>query len=230
MISVVIPTLNEAARLPALLLVLRSEPVACEIIVVDGGSEDGSAEAALAAGATRVLAARRGRGNQLAAGAAAARGSVLLFLHADSCFPAGGLVALDHLLRQRPELAGGNFRLLFDGQDEFSCWLNGFYALIRRLGFWYGDSGIFIRRAVHDAIGGVRPQALMEDYDLVRRLRRAGPTACLAWPPLVTSSRRFAGRSPPAVVLGWIVIHLLYWLGVPPSRLARLYNSERRHG
>ena len=123
---------------------------------------------------------------------------------------------------------GAGWRLLFDGQDGFSCWLTGFYALIRRLGFWYGDSGIFIRRAVFDTIGGVRPIALMEDYDLVRRLRRAGPTTCLAEPPLVTSSRRFAGRRPPAIVLGWVRIHLLYWLGADPAWLAQLYDSERR--
>jgi hypothetical protein len=86
---------------------------------------------------------------------------------------------LERLLREQPEVVGGNFRLLFEGKDGFSRWLTGFYALIRRLGFYYGDSGIFVRRAALDAIGGVRPIALMEDYDLVRRLRRAGPSCGL---------------------------------------------------
>ena len=230
MISVVIPALNEAARLPALLRALRAEPVACETIVVDGGSEDGTAEAARAAGATLVLSAPRGRGQQMAAGAAAARGSALLFLHADTAFPPGGLLALEALLRERPEVVGGNYRLVFDGEDGFSRWLAGFYAAIRALGFWYGDSGIFVRRAAYDALGGVRPIAVMEDYDLVRRLRRAGPTVCLAEPPLTTSSRRFEGRRPPAILLGWARIHLLYWLGASPERLALLYDSERRRG
>jgi rSAM/selenodomain-associated transferase 2 len=228
MISVVIPALNEAARMPGLLHALRAEPVSLEVIVVDGGSADGTAEAARAAGATLVLSAPRGRGQALAAGAEAARGEALLFLHADCVFPPGGLAALERLLRERPEVVGGNFRLLFDGNDGFSRWLTGFYALIRRLGFYYGDSGIFVRRAVLEAIGGVRPIALMEDYDLVRRLRRAGPTACVVEPPLVTSSRRFAGRRPAAIVLGWVRLHLLYWLGVDPARLALLYDSERR--
>jgi rSAM/selenodomain-associated transferase 2 len=228
MISVVIPALNEAARMPGLLHALRAEPVSLEVIVVDGDSADGTAEAARAAGATLVLSAPRGRGQALAAGAEAARGEALLFLHADCVFPPGGLAALERLLRERPEVVGGNFRLLFDGNDGFSRWLTGFYALIRRLGFYYGDSGIFVRRAVLEAIGGVRPIALMEDYDLVRRLRRAGPTACVVEPPLVTSSRRFAGRRPAAIVLGWVRIHLLYWLGVDPARLALLYDSERR--
>ena len=228
MISVVIPALNEAARIPGLLHTLRAEPVSSEVIVVDGGSSDGTAEAAREAGATLVLSAPRGRGQALAAGAGAARGEALLFLHADCVFPPGGLAALERLLRGRPEVVGGNFRLLFDGNDGFSRWLTGFYALIRRFGFYYGDSGIFVRRVVLEAIGGVRPIALMEDYDLVRRLRRAGATACVAEPPLVTSARRFAGRRPAAIVLGWVRIHLLYWLGVDPGRLALLYDSERR--
>jgi rSAM/selenodomain-associated transferase 2 len=226
-ISVVIPTLNEAHRLPDLLRALRGEPVAVETVVVDGGSVDGTTEAAHEAGATLVLSAPRGRGQQIAAGVAAAHGDVLLFLHADSALPPGGLVALDRLLHDRPEVVGGNFRLLFDGEDGFSRWLTGFYACIRRLGFYYGDSGIFVRRAVLERIGGVRPIALMEDYDLVRRMRLAGATACLAEPPLVTSSRRFEGRRPPAIVLGWMRIHLLYWLGADPGRLALLYDSER---
>jgi rSAM/selenodomain-associated transferase 2 len=228
MISVVIPALNEAARMPGLLHALRAQPVSLEVIVVDGDSADGTAEAARAAGVTLVLSAPCGRGRALAAGAEAARGEALLFLHADCVFPPGGLAALERLLRERSEVVGGNFRLLFDGNDGFSRWLTGFYALIRRLGFYYGDSGIFVRRAVLEAIGGVRPIALMEDYDLVRRLRRAGPTACVVEPPLVTSSRRFAGRRPAAIVLGWVRIHLLYWLGVDPARLALLYDSERR--
>ena len=230
MISVVIPALNEAARLPRLLRALRAEPVDCETIVVDGGSEDRTAEAAHAAGATLVLSAPRGRGRQIAAGAAAARGSALLFLHADSAFPPGGLLALEALLRDRPEVVGGNYRLVFDGEDGFSRWLAGFYAAIRALGFWCGDSGIFVRRACYDALGGVRPIAVMEDYDLVRRIKRAGPTVCLAEPPLTTSSRRFEGRRPPGIVLGWVRIHLLYWMGVSPERLALLYDSERRRG
>jgi rSAM/selenodomain-associated transferase 2 len=230
MISVVVPTLNEVARIGGLLAALRAEPVECEAIVVDGGSVDGTAARARDAGWARVMEGPRGRGAQLALGAAAARGEVVLFLHADSRFPAGGLVALERLLCGRPEIVGGNFRLLFDGEDGFSRWLNGFYGWLRWGGFYYGDSGIWIRRAVLERIGGVRPLALMEDYDLVRRMRRAGPMGCVEQPPLVTSSRRFAGRRPAAILAGWVRIHLLYWAGTTPERLAALYDSERRGG
>jgi rSAM/selenodomain-associated transferase 2 len=226
-ISVIIPVLNEAAWLPTLIAALRRSAVAHEIIVVDGDSADGSAEVAHAHGA-RVLRGVRGRGQALAVGAAAARGAVLLFLHADSRFPALGLDAIDRLMTGDPALVGGNFRLVFDGDDGFSRWLTGFYAWLRRHGFYYGDSGIFVRRATYDAIGGIRPIALMEDFDLVQRLERSGPTACVGEPPLITSSRRFLGRHPVAIVAGWVRVHLLYAIGVSSDRLAVLYDSDRR--
>lgn len=97
----------------------------------------------------------------------------------------------------------------------------------RAHGLYYGDSGIFVRRRVYRALGGMRPIALMEDYDFSRRLERAGPTCCIAEPPLTTSSRRFQRRRPLAIFFGWLAIHLLYHLGFPPERLARLYRSRR---
>jgi rSAM/selenodomain-associated transferase 2 len=227
MISVVVPTLDEAARLPGLLDELARETEAHEVVVADGGSRDGTIEIARRRGA-RVVVAEPGRGQQLRAGAAAASGEILLFLHADSRFPRGGLARLRAALDATPRLVGGNFRLVFDGGDGFSRWLTGFYAWIRRHGLYYGDSGIFVRRAAYDAAGGIRPIAVLEDYAFVRRLERLGPTCCIEEPPLVTSARRFAGRRAPAIVAGWLVVHALYHLGVPPRRLAELYDSTRR--
>ena len=94
------------------------------------------------------------------AGARAASGEVLLFLHADSGFPEGDLREIGERLRASPELAGGSFRVVFDGEGEFSRWLAGFYAWFRRRGLYYGDSGIFVRRRVYQALGGIRPIAL----------------------------------------------------------------------
>jgi rSAM/selenodomain-associated transferase 2 len=229
MLSIVIPVLNEATRLEALLPSLAAEREGVEVIVVDGASTDGSAEVARRLGA-RVLSAPRGRGQQLQAGAEAASGDVLLLLHADTVFPSSGLTAISRHLAAHPAAVGGNFRLLFDGESPFDRWLEGFYAWIRARGLYYGDSGIFIRRSWYRRVGGIRPIALMEDYDLVRRMEAAGPTLCISDPPLLTSSRRFPGRHPPLIFLGWLGLHLLYALGVSPARLSRLYDTERRRG
>ncbi|MCG8594556.1 MAG: TIGR04283 family arsenosugar biosynthesis glycosyltransferase [Kiloniellales bacterium] len=229
MISVVVPTLNEARNLPRLLDQLAAETAGHEVIVVDGGSDDGTDAVARRAG-VRLLPSAPGRGQQLAAGAAAARGEILLFLHADSRFPAGGLMQILETLAARPACPGGNFRLVFDGDTPFSRWLTGFYARIRGLGFYYGDSAVFVRRSAYEEIGGIRQIALMEDYDFARRLERKGRTCCIEDPPLTTSSRRFEGRRPVAIVWGWIEIHLLFHLGVPPAILARRYEAQRRRG
>ena len=124
-------------------------------------------------------------------------------------------------------MVGGNFRILFDGEDAFDRWLTRFYAWFRRFGLYYGDSAVFLRRETYEAIGGFRPIALMEDFDLCRRLERHGRTVCIDEPPVTTSSRRFEGRWPPKIVAGWLLIHALYYLGLSPNLLARLYKSSR---
>ncbi|NQU71963.1 MAG: glycosyltransferase [Rhodospirillales bacterium] len=226
-VSVIIPTLNEHDNLTRLLTELGGEANETdEIIVVDGGSTDGTIDIAEQA-ACRLLTAPRGRGQQLARGANDATGEILFFLHADCRLPAGGLGEIRKRITADPDIVGGNFRLLFDGDTKFDRWLNGFYAWNRRRGIYYGDSGIFVRRDAYQRLGGIKPIALMEDYDFVRRMERAGKTICIEHPPLVTSSRRFLGRRPPAIVLGWLKIHALYHLGVTPDRLARIYDRGR---
>ena len=86
---------------------------------------------------------------------------------------------------------------------------------------------MFVRREVYDAIGGMRPIALMEDFDFNRRLERVGMTCCIEELPLVTSSRKFEGRRPLGIIWGWLMIHALYYLKIPPDRLARLYYGAR---
>lgn len=131
------------------------------------------------------------------------------------------------MLTEHPKAVGGNFRLIFDGDTGFSRWLTGFYAVVRLFRRYYGDSGIFVRRPVYDAIGGMRPIPVMEDLDFVRRLERSGKTCCIIDKPLVTSSRRFDGRWPPEIVYGWLKLHALFWLGVAPETLARMYRKQQ---
>jgi len=227
-ISVIIPTLDEAQRLPSLVAALRREPELHEIIIADGGSGDGTPSLARAQGAALVTSVR-GRGLQLRTGAGRASGEILLFLHADSVFPTGGLAAICAALDRDPRIPGGNFLTVFDGDSSFARWLTGFYAWLRRFALYYGDSGIYVRRGVYERIGGFKPMPLMEDYDFVRRLERAGRTIRIDDPPLVTSSRKFAGRRPVAIFCGWSVVQLLYWFGVAPERLVRIYYPRGRH-
>ena len=174
----------------------------------------------------RTLVSRPGRGAGISIGAEASRGEVLFFLHADSTLPPGALDRINEVLSTDTKIIGGNFRLVFDGDTDFSRWLTGFYPWIRLLGFYYGDSGIFVRRSVYEALGGFRPIPVMEDLDFVRRLERFGRTCCIKDPPLVTSSRRFETRHPLEIVYGWVRIHALFWLGVSPDRLFEIYRTQ----
>ncbi|WP_350335783.1 TIGR04283 family arsenosugar biosynthesis glycosyltransferase [Coralliovum pocilloporae] len=223
-ISVVIPVLNEEKALPRLLASLKALDHLGEIIVVDGGSSDRTQDCARDHDA-RVLVSPCGRGQQLRAGADIASGDVLWFLHADTEIQPGCDKAILDALAD-PDVPGGNFRLLFDGGSDFAEWLTGFYADLRPRGFYYGDSGIFVRRSVYRALGGIRDMALMEDYDFVCRLEKTGPTANISRPALITSSRRFQQRKKWRIVFQWIWLHMLYYLRFSPDYLAALYRSS----
>ena len=225
LISVIIPTLNEEARIGPVIDQIRADSTApFEIIVADGGSTDGTTATAGKMNAKLVISAP-GRGHQIAAGAANAAGDILWFLHADSRVAPGSLAAIRQAV-DADRKTGGNFCVIFDGAGSFAEWLTGFYAWFRRRGLYYGDSGVFVRRDVYDGIGGMQPMALMEDYEFTRRMERFGGTCCIDHPALVTSSRKFEGRKPLNIVLGWMKIHALYSLGVRPDRLARIYYGR----
>lgn len=224
MISIIIPTLNEAAKLPELLTRLSDTNETYEVIVSDGGSDDDTVDLAMTSGA-RCEIGPRGRGQQLARGAEIAHGDILLFLHADTELPPNALSQIRDALKS-PDVTGGKFELRFEGGTDFATWLNGYYEWLRSNGFYYGDSAIFVRRTVYDALGGIRSISLMEDYDFVRRMERAGSTVCLDGPGAITSSRRFQGRKPWWIFWQWVYLHALFHLRVPSSVLAKLYRSE----
>ncbi len=223
MISVIIPCWNEAAVIATTIASARL--IADEVIVADAESVDGTAAIAKRAGAT-VIHATRGRGAQLAAGAVAARGDTLLFLHADAQLPSSARSAIERALSD-PAVGGGNFKLRFEPAD---LWARVFARLNherrRWLRIYYGDSGVFVRRDVYDAIGGFRPLPIMEDHDFVQRLERASRTVYITDLEVAVSARRFAAR-PLRTLAIWTVIQTLASSGVSPHRLARLYADIR---
>jgi rSAM/selenodomain-associated transferase 2 len=219
-LSIVMPVLDEAAAIAATLAglaPLRAD--GAELIVVDGGSRDGTP--ALCRGlADAVLASPRGRARQMNAGAQAASGSVLLFLHADTGLPPAALALVAQALARH---AWGRFDVAIAGRSR---WLPLVAALMnarsRLTGIATGDQAIFVRREAFDAVGGYPDQPLMEDIELCRRLRRIGRPACLR-AKAVTSGRRWDERGAwRTIALMW-QLRLLYWLGVPAERLASSY-------
>jgi len=219
-LSVVVPVLNDAHALSELLPRLKQLAGVDEIIVADGGSVDASVDVARGEG-VRVVCSPPGRGTQQRAGAEAAGGDILWFVHADSQVPAAAPAAIRRALE--PEaVVGGNFSLVFGTglrADRFMTW---FYARVRLLGLAYGDSAFFVRRGVYEAVGGFSPVRLFEDIDLLRRLRRKGRFVTVP-ERLVTSGRRYARRPFALVFMEWCVLQGFYWLGADPDRLAAWY-------
>jgi len=219
-LSVVIPTLNAASTLSRTLFGLGEWPAA-QIVVADGGSSDGTVALAHVHG-LEVVAAARGRGIQLAAGARAARGDWLLFLHADTALAPGWRAPAEAFIDSGSARAG-YFRFALDDDGPAARRLERMVAWrCRRLGLPYGDQGLLISRRCYDAVGGFRPLPLMEDVDLARRLGRArlSPIDHEA----VTSAARYRTAGYRRRSARNLLCLGLYFLGLPPHALARLYR------
>lgn len=221
-LSIVVPTLDEAANLPALWAALEAQGVPFEGLVSDGGSRDGTPALARALGAT-VLEGPRGRGQQLARGAAAARGALVLVLHADTRPAPGALAALVAAFAD-PRVIATGMRQRIDHPARF-------YRLVERAadrrvrrGWVYGDSGLCVRRTALEAVGGVPPLELFEDLELTRRLRRHGRIVLVPEAELVISARRWERDGRLWRTLSNRALTALYFLGVPPRVLARAYR------
>jgi rSAM/selenodomain-associated transferase 2 len=223
-LSIIVPALNESPGLAAVLQ--RLAPLrarGAEVIVVDGGSSDGTAQIALPL-ADLVITAARGRAAQINAGAAQARGDSLLFLHADTRLPEDA----DRLIEQA--LAGGNawgrFDVRIEGRHPL---LRVVAAMMNRRSRWTGivtgDQAMFMRRSAFAAAGGFPLLPLMEDIALSKQLKKISPPACIA-ARAVTSGRRWESHGVwRTIVLMWW-LRLCYWLGADPARLARLYRRQ----
>lgn len=227
MVSIIVPALNEASQISHTLHALQALEGEKEILVVDGGSQDETVAMARQAGAA-VMQSARGRGAQQHAGALAARGDILWFVHADTIPPPHAISEIVAVLHDRP-VVGGNFGLTFDGPSRAARQLTAIYPILRWLNLCYGDSGIFVRSSIYHAVGGFRPLALFEDLDLLRRVRNAGRLVHLNT-RILTSSRRFENRNFAVMWLHWTALQILYWAGVHPNTLAGWYRDVRRPG
>lgn len=225
LLSVVIPTLNEAAGIAALLGDLRALVVPYEVIIADGGSEDRTAEIARQAGATLVT-VDAGRGRQLRAGTARARAPLLCVLHADVRLPPETVRALDELARELPARACA-FRLRIDaGGLPYRVVEIAANARSRFLGLPYGDQGLVVRRSTLDAVGGYADVPLMEDVMLVRALRVQGRVV-LRKERVIVSARRWQRDGVLRRSVSNLLLLLRFLGGTAPADLAPRYRPER---
>ena len=223
LVSVVVPVLDDARAVARLLTSCTPHPQV-QVLVVDGGYDSALDDLAGERPDVQVLRSPPGRGRQMNAGAAAASGTWLLFLHADSTLPPGWL---NELSRLGANVVGGWFRFALDDSAWQARWLERAVAWrVRWFRLPYGDQGIFVRRATFEALGGYPDIPLMEDVAFVRRLVRSG-AVCEVPLPLVTSARRWRAD-------GWLrrsarnlCLLSLYFAGVSPSHLANWYERRR---
>lgn len=226
-ISVIIPTLNEAHGIVSLLATL--EPIRAaggETLVVDGDSPDGTAGLA-APHADCVLRAPRGRAAQMNAGAATARGDLLIFLHADTRAPIETLLRLPDLLA-RSGRSWGRFDVRIEGRHPLLplvAWSMNHRS--RLTGIATGDQTLFVARALFERVGGYPEIALMEDIALSRELKHQGRPLCLR-DRVVTSGRRWESKGVVRTVLLMWSLRLAYALGIHPEGLSRLYGHRSR--
>ncbi|MBD2246956.1 TIGR04283 family arsenosugar biosynthesis glycosyltransferase [Nostoc sp. FACHB-888] len=223
-ISIIIPTLNEAENIKEAIVTTQLN-TNIEVIIVDGGSKDDTIEIAQSLG-VKVISSSPGRGVQMNVGAVAATGDILLFLHADTRLPTG----FDEMVRtalQQPGTVAGAFNLRIDASLLSLRWVE--LGVNLRSHFYqmpYGDQAIFLTKTVFHQIGGFPELPIMEDFELIRRLKRIGRIVIIPT-PVVTSARRWLRKGVfKNTLLNQIVI-IAYLLGVSPERICSWYCREK---
>lgn len=220
----VIPTLNEAPRLPRLLQDLTALTVEHQIIIADGGSSDGTIEAAVAQGCSTVS-SPPGRGRQLRAGIAESRSDWLLVLHADVRLSPEALHEAE-LAMGRPEVQAAAWPLAIPLEGTWFRWVERVAELRwKLLGLAYGDQGLLLRRTLYDATGGYPDSRIMEDVAIARRIARVARIEHFRH-PIVVNPRRWTREGRVRGAMRNTALLLLFLVGVEPDRLARWYQPE----
>jgi rSAM/selenodomain-associated transferase 2 len=229
MISVIIPALNEMECLPRTVAWLAGQAWVHELIVVDGGSRDGSREWLARQPGLRIVDSPAGKGKQLNAGAAAATGDLLLFVHADCLLPADAGVLIRQALANK-RVVGGCFSVRFAEKKPRSLALMAaglnFRSRLRRSAT--GDQGIFVRRGVFEKAGGCRDWPLFEDVELVGRIKGLGRFTVIP-SPVTLSPRRYLAFGVWKTVFLIYLLRLGFWAGISPFKLKRWFEDVRPH-
>ncbi len=227
MFSIIVPVLGEEERINRLVDHIRvvGYGKSIEILVVDGATDRGTL-AAICRDNVGAIPAGRGRGRQMNTGAERARGDILVFLHADTHLPAGAFEHIEEAVRQGAGCGA------FDLGIRSQSWVLKLIALV---GTWrsritrlpYGDQAHFFRHDVFDALGGYAEIPIMEDVDIMRRAKRAGIKNIIIKKKVMTSARRWEKEGAIRCTLrNWVLVSL-YFLGVSPQKLSRLYRYEK---
>ena len=225
MVSIIIPILNEEECIEEFLNYLQKFKSQSEIILVDGGSEDNTTEIASRFDDITIVSSRRGRARQMNAGAKVANGDILLFLHADTYLPENAISAVEEIIEDGAD--GGCFSLKIDSSRlplRIASQLINRRTRLTHVAT--GDQTIFVRREIFNELGGYADIPLMEDLDFTRRLKRMGTFAPLDL-KVSTSSRRWEKWGVYKTILLMWFLRILYYIGVPPERLAKLYRDVR---
>ncbi|MDP2157649.1 MAG: TIGR04283 family arsenosugar biosynthesis glycosyltransferase [Nitrospirota bacterium] len=222
MISVIIPALNEEMNIARCIESIRAEGFSGEIIIADGGSKDRTREIARSHADVIVIDTPKGRGTQMNIGAALATGDILLFLHADTILDQGWATELNAAL-DNPHVVGGAFTFSIDDPALKYRLVEAWVSMRCRIfSLPYGDQAIFIRRNAFQKLGGYKEIPLMEDVDIISRMKKLGSIAVLG-KKAVTSGRRWVSKGLLRTAAINQMTKLMYHLGVSPERLARFY-------
>jgi rSAM/selenodomain-associated transferase 2 len=225
MVSIIIPALNEEKQIPLLMNNLLSQNSECEIIIVDGGSTDLTLSKCLIYKDVKIISSEKGRANQMNKGAEAAKGDILLFLHADTSLPEKGIEAIEKAM-ENTIYVGGSFHMKFD-KESLPYRFYSSFTKVNHSFFTYGDQGIFIRKDIFKEIGGYKIIPIMEDFEIQKRLRKKGKFIKLPL-AVTTSSRRFIHVGEFKQQLLNIALLGAYELGASPKTIKKFYTDLNR--